>query len=115
MLVRIVTFDDDFMAKLYVKQTELEWPLLLDVDRQLYRGYHMEVGSWWSILNPVSIAKYVGLLLRGQRLQKSGSDYRQLGGDILVDAAGIVRLHHVSQNPHDRPAVDELLAVIRGR
>ena len=111
--VCVVTFDDQAFAQEYLRQTDLRWPLLIDADRILYRGYGMDRGSAWQIYGPRSIWGYLQLLARGRRLQRSGSDYRQLGGDVLIDPGGIVRLHHVSHGPHDRPDVSEVLAAMR--
>ena len=97
------------MARAYVEQTGLEWPLLIDRERKLYQAFQMERGSWWAIANPVSIWRYVALMLRGRKLQKSGEDYRQMGGNVLLDPDGNIRLHHVSHHPHDRPEVREIL------
>ena len=110
--VKIVVFDDDVMAKMYAAETNLKWPLLLDSDRQLYTSYGISRGSWLSIYNPVSIAKYIGLILTGRRPSKPGQDWRQMGGDILIDPQGIVRLHHISRGPHDRPTIQEILAIV---
>ena len=108
--VAVVTFDDDFMARSYVQETKLTWPLLIDADRQLYRAYGMERADWWSIIGPRSIWKYVKLIVGKKRaVPAPGSDYRQLGGDVLIDPAGQVRFLHVSESPHDRPAVEQIL------
>lgn len=39
-------------------------------------------------------------------------DPRQLGGDVIVDAEGVIRLIHRSKDPVDRLPVDRLLAVL---
>ena len=110
--VAIVTFDADFMARAYVEQTQLPWPLLIDSDHSVYEAYGLLRATWWSILGPASIWEYLKLIiLKGRRVQKSGSDYRQLGGDILIDPDGIVRLHFLSKSPHDRPNIADMLAV----
>lgn len=110
--VAIVTFDANFMATAYVKDNAISWPLLIDTDRNLYRAYQMERASWWSIYGPSSVANYIKLLFRGRRLRRPGRDTRQLGGDVLVDPQGIVRLHYVSESPHDRPPVADILKII---
>ena len=110
--VKIVAFDDEFMAKAYTQQTDLLWPILLDHDRKLYAAYGMEKGTWWDIYNPVSIVRYIGLLLRGRSIGKPGSDWFQMGGDVLIDPNDIVRLQHVSTNPHDRPSVRAVLDTV---
>ena len=45
----------------------------------------------------------------------AAGDVRQLGGDVLIDPQGVIRLHHVGRGPADRPAVARLLNVIDGR
>ncbi len=110
--IQIITFDSVFLAHDYVKYTEVTWPLLRDESKELYVEYGMMIGSWWSIVGPVAIWKYLKLIFAGRKLQKSGKDYRQLGGDVLVDPDGIIRLHHVSTSPHDRPEVESIIEVV---
>ena len=111
--VKIVGFDNDALAKAYVEQTGLQWPLLLDTKRELYSAYGMERGSWWSLTNPVAVARYVGLMLGGKNLGKPGCDLFQLGGDVLIDPAGIVRMHHASAGPHDRPSPKTIFKTVQ--
>lgn len=111
--VVIVTFENDAMAQAYREQTQLEWPILIDAARDVYSAYGMERGGWWDILGPSAWWAYAKLLWNGRKLEKSGSDIRQLGGDVLVDPQGIVRLHYVGRGPADRPPVEDLLAVVR--
>lgn len=101
------------MAMSYVRDTGLTWPLLVDESRLLYAAYGMDRGGWWDIFGPQSWWAYCKLLFRGRRLQRSGSDVRQLGGDVLVDPQGKVRVHHVGSGPADRPSVTSLLDAVR--
>lgn len=101
------------MALEYVRQTKLPWPLLLDKERNLYRHYGMERASWWAIYGPKSIWHYLSLIFRGRRLQRPGADWRQLGGDVLIDPLGTVQLHFVSESPHDRPSTERLLGIVK--
>ena len=105
----LISFDSPGLAKRYREQTQLSWPILLDPERSQYQAYLMQRSHWLNIIRPSSIAKYLWLLFRGRRLQESGSDYLQLGGDVLIDPAGIVRYHHICRDPHDRPSVEMLL------
>ncbi len=108
----MVTFDGDFMALAYVRETQLKWPLLLDETQALYTAYGMTRAHWWALYGPSAIWKYLVLIFSGTRPGKPGKDWRQLGGDILIDPAGIVRMHHKSTGPHDRPSVDMILRVV---
>jgi len=107
-----VTFDADFLALAYIKEINLPWPLLLDPDQQLYAAYGMTRGNWWSIYGLPSVVKYLSLMARGRMPGKPGKDWRQMGGDVLIDPDGIVRVHHRSTGPHDRPTVKSLLSHI---
>ena len=110
--VRVVTFDQGFILQSYIEETETTWPILIDVKKQLYSAYGLERGSWWKIAGPISILKYLKMMFSGHRPHKPGSDYQQLGGDVLVDPQGIVRYHFASADPHDRPPVNELLQAV---
>ena len=101
------------MAMAYVQDTQLPWPLLVDRERTLYHAYGMERGRWWDIYGPASSWAYLKLFARGRRPRLPGSDVHQLGGDVLIDPAGIVRLHHVGSGPADRPPVATLLARVQ--
>lgn len=111
--VKVITFDDPELANPYAESLLAEWPLLVDSDRSLYRHYGFERGSWSAIYGVSSVVRYLGLILSGHRPGRPGKDWRQLGGDVLVDPEGIVRMHHVSKTPHDRPTMEHLLSAIK--
>ena len=111
--VVVVTFDSGPLVEAYVRQTNLDWPLLLDGDRALYRAYGMLRGRAWDLYGPAAIWMYLKLMAKGRRLRRTGSDVTQLGGDVLVDPGGVVRLHHVGSGPADRPSIEALLDVVR--
>jgi hypothetical protein len=112
--VAVITFENDFFARQYVTETALAWPLLIDADRALYRGYGMLTASFWDVWGPKSWWVYLKALARGQWPKPAHDDVYQRGGDVLVDPTGIVRLHHVGEGPADRPPVATLLRIIQG-
>lgn len=97
----------------YLARTGIKWPFLIDEDQSVYRAYQLEQLSNWNLYNPKLIAGYLKIMLGGHLPGRLGKDWRQAGGDILIDADGIVKMHHASRNPHDRPSVDQILRVIR--
>ncbi len=111
--VVVVTFEIGPMAEAYVRETDLRWPLLVDETRELYTAYGMERGRSWQILGPASMWAYAKLLAKGRRLRRPNDDVFQLGGDVLIDPQGVVRLHHVGSGPADRPSVSSLLELVR--
>lgn len=108
----VVTFEAGPVALGYAEETALPWPLLVDRDRSLYRGYGMLAASRGDVWNLRTARAYLAALLRGERLARSEGDPYQRGGDVLVDPEGIVRLHHVGAGPADRPPVEEILSRI---
>jgi hypothetical protein len=112
--VVVVTFAHDFLARAYVADTGLEWPLLVDADRSLYRGYDMLEASFWDVWGPSSWLVYGRELLKGRTLEKAEDDVYQRGGDVLIDPVGIVRLHHVGSGPADRPEAGRIFGIITG-
>ncbi len=112
--VAVVTFDADVLARGYVEQTQLPWPLLIDSQRSVYRSYGLGRASAWAVYGPSSIWQYLKLIFgKGRRVPKPGSDYRQLGGDVLIDPLGMIRFYHASTTPHDRPTVNEILTIVQ--
>lgn len=108
----VVSFDSNLMVDRYVEETELPWPLLLDRERKLYHAFDMHRGKAWNLVGPAAMWAYFKLLLRGKLPKKGGEDVAQLGGDVLIDPGGIVRLHHVSNGPAGRVSIEGLLAAI---
>jgi hypothetical protein len=107
--VAVVTFETTPFVRAYLAETKVTWPVLIDHDRTLYRDYGMHRGRLWDIWGGRTWVAYMKELARGRLPKYSGADTRQLGGDVLIDPAGIVRLHHVGTGPADRPSVAAIL------
>ncbi len=60
--VCVVTFDAGPLAIGYVREMQLEWPLLIDTTRSLYQAYRMDRGNWWQIFGPAAMGSYLKLL-----------------------------------------------------
>lgn len=105
MGVVVVTFEANPFVRAYVAEMNISWPILIDQDRTLYRHYGMHRGHLWNIWGFRTWWAYAKELARGRLPKYSGADTRQLGGDVLIDPGGIVRLHHVGSGPADRPSV----------
>jgi hypothetical protein len=111
--VLVVTFERPEVAADYAREIELRWPLVVDPDRALYHAYGMSRGSFWQIFGPRALLNLARLVRQGYRTERATGDTRQLGGNVLVDPAGRVVLHHVGEGPADRPPVEALLREIR--
>ena len=105
----VVTFETDFLARSYVEDTSLPWPLLVDDTRETYGNYDMLSASFWDIWGPKTWWAYLKEIGKGKKLIKSEGDIFQRGGDVLIGPGGTVHLHHIGAGPADRPAVEALL------
>jgi len=107
---RIVTisFGPASKAPTWLEETGSPFPLLIDARRETYKAYgmrHSLRGSW----NLKTLRRYRNLLRTGHQWRGIQGDSLQLGGDVIVDADGIVRLLAPSQTPDDRPSAELLL------
>ena len=91
------------------RQMQLPFPLLTDPERDIYRAYGLNSGKLRRIFGPGTIWAYIKLLAAGQMYHFRRSDFLQLGGDFVIDAAGVVRYQYRSGTPHDRPPVERLI------
>ena len=107
--VVVVTFEQAWRAAQYLNETQFPWPLLLDTDRSLYTAYGMDRGSAREVMGLRNWKLFLQLLWRGRRVHRPPDDIYQLGGDVLIDAQGIVRQHHVARGPSRRLSIEQLL------
>ncbi len=109
MKVLVITFEQTVFARHYVEDTKLQWPLLVDDTRELYRAYGMLRAGLLDLWGPATWLAYMKEMIRGRLPRRPTGDVNQRGGDVLVDPAGIVRFHHVGKGPADRPPATALL------
>lgn len=85
--------------------------LFADPGLRAYRAYGLGHGTWGQLLHPSVWRAYVRLWREGAPVRRPDprDDWRQLGGDFLVDPAGMVHKAHYSQTPADRPVLGEWL------
>ena len=109
--VVVVSFGSTMGAKAWLLETGAPFTFLLDPDRAAYRAYGLEhslarswgLNVWW---------RYAQLLLAGRKWRGTQGDSGQLGGDFIVDPAGVIRLAYRSHDPTDRPPMSRLLTVL---
>lgn len=108
----VVTFEAKLLARIYIEETSLVWPIIIDETRELYRSYGMLFASFWDIWGPKTWLAYLKEIIKGHKIKKSEGDFMQRGGDVLIDPNGIVQMHHVGKGPADRPNVKMILQII---
>ena len=110
--VLIITFGTLPAAQAWLRETCAPIQVLLDSERSVYTSYGLErslLRSW----GPKTMWRYVRLLAAGRKWRGIQGDSAQLGGDFIVEANGIVRLAYRSNDPTDRPSIDDLLNLLK--
>ena len=108
----VISFGKPDQARIWLGQTNVPFILLLDPERKAYRAYGLEYSllrSW----APNVWLRYAQLILRGRKWRGIQDDSGQLGGDVVVDSSGYIRLIHRSHDPTNRPDIDALLTALR--
>ena len=110
--VLVIGFGAVSPARRWLEQTCDDFPLLLDPEREVYRLYGLKE-SWLRSWNLRTIRLYIQLLTSGRKWRGIQGKSNQLGGNFIVDSDGIIRLAYRSREATDRPAVDDLLDLLR--
>jgi len=110
--VLLVCFDTRERAERYAQEQNLSFPLLLDPERRVYRAYGLEQGPLWRFLMPRVVLGALRMMENGRRVQRPQEDPLQLGGDFVVDPAGLLALAHPCQDPADRPSPAAIMAAV---
>ena len=112
----VVSFAEPERLLPYQKHHQWPFVMLADPKRIAYEAFGLKRLSWLQVFSPSTLMLYVRLLREGKKSQNYGrDDYHQAGGDFLVDREGHVLFAHRSQDPADRPALEELFKVIDRR
>ncbi len=87
----------------------------VDSDRQLYSYFGMYRAGFWDLWGPTTLMAYLRLLLKGRKIVPSRGDIHQRGGNVLIDADGWVRYHHIGSGPADRPDLENIFSLLDKR
>ena len=110
--VLLISFSSAAQARRWWGETGVDFPLLLDPDRVVYRAYGLR-SSLWRVWQPKVWLHYAHMMRRGWHWRGIQDDPHQLGADFIVDANGVLRFAHWSEDPTDRPDVDVLLSMLQ--
>ncbi len=89
---------------------------VVDRDRVLYRAFDLpRIGRARTYLHPKVLGFYGKMATKGRfpNLRRE-QDRRQMGGDFVLDADGIVVFAHPEKGPEDRAPVGSIVRVVEG-
>ena len=112
--VLLVAYDEPALlqAKM-LHDLALPFPLALDSARTTYALWGLgRTNLFGAMLSPSLNWRYLRLLLAGERFLGFAPDMFQLGGDFVVDGAGLIRFAHRMRNNGDRATTSDLIAAL---
>jgi hypothetical protein len=109
----VVTFvaDADRLTA-YREHLEIDFPVVADPDRVLYRSLEVERGRLRDVWSLGTLRMYAHLVRQGRKLRPPRDVTRQLGADAVVGPDGRLEALWRPASPDDRPAVAEIAATI---
>jgi peroxiredoxin len=107
-----ISFESRIRLAQLSRQLKLPFPLLSDIQRDVYRAYGLYQGSISKMFGMGMVWAYIKLLVRGHWYHCRQSDFKQLGGDFVVDMGGIVRFESLGAGPQGRPPIKLLLEAL---
>ncbi len=113
--VVLVTFTDAAELARYATEHDLPFPVLADPERDAYRAFGLGRGSVARVWGWRALRRYAVIFREDgfTGLRRPTEDTLQLGGDFVVDPAGILTYGFWGDGPDDRPTVDALLTATR--
>lgn len=110
-----VSFSKPERVTFHLEGRSLPFPVLSDPALAAYGAYGLGRTTLGRILRPGVLWRFAKIMFRGWIPTKpdKGDDVMQLGGDFVIDAAGILRYAHPSAEPSDRPSMAALLQALR--
>ena len=110
-----VSFTPPQRIRAFLDAHPLPFPAVSDPQRKAYQAFSLSKTSWAGFFRLGVLARYLKLMFRGWRPEKyaKGDDVLQLGGDMVLDAAGRLAYSYPSSEPTDRPTVDALLDAVK--
>jgi len=111
--VVIISFGIPALVQKWIKETQSSFQFLIDLDKKAYQVYGLEsslLRSW----SPKIWLAYARLMAQGRKWRGIQGDSGQMGGDLIVDQKGIIRMAYRSHDPADRPKIEEILHILDG-
>ena len=93
-----------------VRQLQLPFPILSDLERDVYFAYSLTQDSLLKIFSPKTIWTYIKHFARLPKYEHSTRDWRKLGRDFILDEEGTVFYQFRGLAPSYRPSVATLIA-----
>ncbi|NNE95998.1 MAG: hypothetical protein HKN24_08210 [Acidimicrobiales bacterium] len=110
----LVTFSDPKYLRAYRARTGWTYPILVDVERTLYRRFGYGRGSLVRVYGWAVLRRYWRILRRDglRAYHLATEDTLQLGGNVVIGPDGLVSWVYRGAGPDDRPPLEQIIAEV---
>ncbi len=105
----LVGMGDPQSSEKFKEEMKIDFPLICDPARDLYREYQLGGINMLNMLSPRVIMKGLSAMAQGHSLKTPRQDPAQSGGVFIIDTDGIIRWKYIPRDPSDIPGVDHFL------
>ena len=112
--VAAIGLGDAAYARAFRRESAIDFPLLVDAERQAYRAAELRSAPLLHVLRPDNIVAGLRARAAGHRQHRRGPNPLQLGGSFVFGPGDVDRYAHVSKTFGDTAPVSALLAALHG-
>lgn len=111
--IAAIGLGDAYYAHVFKDETGIDFPLLVDADREAYAIAGLKNGSLSHLLRRDNAAARKRAKAGGHRQHRLGKNPFQLGGSFVFGPGNVDLFAHVSETFGDNACPDDLLAALR--
>ncbi len=100
-------------ARMFRQDTGIDFPLLIDEQRQAYRIAGLKSANIFHLLRPQNAAARKRAKAAGHKQHRLGENPFQLGGSFVFGPGNVDRFAHLSQTFGDNASPESLLAALK--
>jgi hypothetical protein len=109
----VISFEHPATLRRFGRFRDLPFTVLSDPSRRLYGAFGLRTRPLLRLFDRETMMSYARGLVHGHLPRLRRTDFRQLGGDVVLSRAGEAVFVHRSQTPADRPPIELLLRMLR--
>jgi len=111
--IAAIGLGDRNYARMFREQTGIDFPLLIDENRQAYQAAGLKSANIFHLLRSDNFRSRRRASAGGHKQHKLGANPFQLGGSFVFGPGNIDRFHHISETFGDNASPDDLLTAIK--
>jgi hypothetical protein len=110
--IAAISLGDRIYARIFQEETRIDFPLLIDEQRQAYAIADLRVANLLHVLRKDNFDTRKRASAAGHRQHKLGKNPFQLGGSFIFGPGNIDRFAHISKTFGDNATPETLLAAL---